>query len=414
METLSLAIQLVPFSRRAVIAYPPKQKAGMEMSVSSSDWRRGTKRFEIARMVEKGLTAAETYSAIKPLVQAQSKPWVFSANTPGGRKPKPMGVQFTELRHEINRVFARFNKEGLTEIDSDEMELPSDDEEVENELKRVEEVEKGLPKNPTIEDEKRFFLREVQRIRAWISKRAETADTVDEISMRPVIAAKTAIPAGIPAKALLAMMTMHWNPETRQSAEIESFDFEAFSQKELAKRELESSKYHRLVGIALLLADARVPVMAIGPSGTGKSHLAKQVADILGLAYGECPMTAGATPSWLLGSNTIEGFISRPFLECYSKGGVFNFEEIDASDPNMLLVANNALASDKLFNPMNGESYDRHPDFIAFSTANTFGLGANRSHSARERLDAATIDRWRMGRVFVPIDEDLESSILFS
>jgi hypothetical protein len=125
-------------------------------------------------------------------------------------------------------------------------------------------------------------------------------------------------------------------------------------------------------------------------------------------------MTAGATPSWLLGSHTIKGFNSRPFIEIYSKGGVFNFEELDASDPNMLLVANNALASNRLFNPMNGETYDKSPNFIAWSNANTFGLGANRAHTARERLDAATIDRWRMGRIFVPIDEKLEESILFS
>jgi cobaltochelatase CobS len=55
---------------------------------------------------------------------------------------------------------------------------------------------------------------------------------------------------------------------------------------------------------------------------------------------------------------------------------------------------------------------DRSENFVPVSTANTFGLGANREYTARERLDAATIDRWRMGRIFIPLDNSVEESIL--
>lgn len=386
---------------------------------TSSDWNKGTKRHEIAKCVERGLTATEAYNAIRPLVTAQSRPWIFNANVPGqGRQPKSLSAQYSDLRHEINRVYALFSKAGVEDVDAEDMEIPSADEEMENEVKRAEETAESLPDSD--EDERRYFLNEIRRIRAWIQSKVDSGEAaLDEISMRPIVAAKTGLAVGIPARALLHMMCLHWSPESRQSAGVAEFDFEDFSRQVSKREKLESKlekgeKLHRMAGIAYLLATARIPIMAVGPSGTGKSHLAKQVARFLSLSYGECPMTAGATPSWLLGSNTIEGFVSRPFLECYSKGGVFNFEEIDASDPNMLLVANNALASDKLFNPMNGEIYERHPDFIPFSTANTYGLGANRLHTARERLDAATVDRWRMGRVYVPIDADLEESILFS
>jgi hypothetical protein len=384
-----------------------------------ASWKSGTKRAEIAKFAARDMSATDTYHAIRPLVHEQIRPWIFSANVAGTRRPKAINQQLIELRHEVNRVFAILGRDGIREdeIAAEEMEIPTEDEEIETAVEAAEEVAKKLP--PADKDERRFFLDEIRRIRKWIENRGNIGDIVDEISMRPVVAAKTALAAGIPAKALLHSMTMHWNPETRTAAGIAEFDFEGFSA-EVAKKEKLASKLdngeklHRMAGLAYRLAQARIPIMAVGPSGTGKSHLAKQTASFFGLTYGECPMTAGATPSWLLGSNTIDGFISRPFLEAYSKGGIFNFEEIDASDPNMLLVANNALASDKLFNPMNGEVYERHADFIPFSTANTFGLGANRQHSARERLDAATIDRWRMGRVFVPIDETLEESILFS
>jgi cobaltochelatase CobS len=177
-------------------------------------------------------------------------------------------------------------------------------------------------------------------------------------------------------------------------------------------REIENGEYHELFGYALTLAENRQPLMLIGPFGTGKSFLAKQIADFLKLAYSETPMSPGATRGDLLGRHTLDGFITSEFVERYSGGGVFNFEEIDASDPSMLIVLNNALASDHLYNSANGEVYERHEDFVPVSTANTFGLGANRDYTGRERLDAATIDRWRMGRIFLPLDEKIEDVIL--
>jgi cobaltochelatase CobS len=80
----------------------------------------------------------------------------------------------------------------------------------------------------------------------------------------------------------------------------------------------------------------------------------------------------------------------------------------------MLLVLNNALAGNKLYNSANGQVYDRSENFCAFSTANTFGTGANRDYTGREKLDAATIDRWRMGRVYLPLDETVEETLLYA
>ena len=126
-------------------------------------------------------------------------------------------------------------------------------------------------------------------------------------------------------------------------------------------------------------------------------------------------MTPGATRGDLLGrytANPSKPFVSSAFNDVYGGGGVFNFEEIDAADPSMLIVLNNALASDELFNSASGESVTKSSDFVAIATANTFGTGANREYSGRERLDSATIDRWRMGRIYVPIDENVEDKIL--
>ena len=41
------------------------------------------------------------------------------------------------------------------------------------------------------------------------------------------------------------------------------------------------------------------------------------------------------------------------------------------------------------------------------AAGNTFGTGASREYTGREKLDFATIDRFRMGRVWFDLDEDL-------
>lgn len=388
------------------------------MPVSSNDWKPGTKRHEIAKLVERDMSAREAFNVIRPLVESQVRPWIFNANVQGiGRRPKEIRAQVVDLKHEVNRVFALYDKAGLDDsLDPADLDMPNQDEEIEDAIASADEIASSLP--DAAANEKQWFLAEVRRIRSWIeAKVARGESALDEISLRPLVAAKTGLAVGIPARALLNSMCLHWSPETRAAAGVEDFDYVGFSQKVARDNDLiskldDGEKIHKMAGIAYLLAKARIPVMLVGPSGTGKSRLAEQIAAFLDLSYGECPMTAGATPSWLLGSNTIEGFVTRPFLIAYSKGGVFNMEELDASDPNMLLVANNALAGNKLFNPMNGLTYEKSPNFIPVATANTWGLGANRMHTAREVLDAATIDRWRMGRIFVPIDSDLEDAIM--
>jgi len=309
------------------------------------------------------------------------------------------------LQYAIGRVYKQLGKAKTNDFDSEEIE--SEDLETEEEEKRPK--KKSEARN---ESELEKFKRRIRELRAFCSRRAEMAEPIDSISLRPAMAASKLIPAGIPCDALLDSLSMHWPKDVRNDAGISDFDFVGFSKTVMKDREIPDGEYHELFGYAVILAEQRQPIMLIGPFGTGKSFLAKQLANYLGLDYSETPMTPGATRGDLLGRHTLAGFITSEFCERYGGGGVFNFEEIDASDPSMLIVLNNALASDQLYNSTNGEMYERHADFVAVSTANTFGLGANRDYTGRERLDAATIDRWRMGRIFIPLDEKIEDVIL--
>jgi len=393
----------------------------------ASDWRRGSKRNMIAELAERGLTKRQAFAELRQLVENQISPMIFSANVSGRRVPKPISEQLIELKNEIGRVYAILGRATSSDFESEEIEPDEEtseeeeiaEEEIAEEDTAEEEEETEPDAKPVakgkekIKSELEKFLSRVREIRKFCDERARLSDPLDAISMRPAQAASRLIPAGVPADALLNSMVMHWPEDAKRDAGISPFDYAALSRTIMAERGI-TGTYHELFGYALVLAENRQPIMFVGPAGSGKSHVARQLADYLELPYGETPMSPGATRGDLLGRHTIGGFIPSEFTVLYGGGGVFNFEEIDASDPSMLIVLNNALASQHLYNSANGEVYERHPNFIAVSTANTFGLGANRDFTARERLDAATIDRWRMGRIYVPIDESIETEILYS
>lgn len=377
----------------------------------------------IRELAERNLTKRQAFAELRPLVESGIRPMIFSANVGGRRVAKPMAEQLVELKNEIGRVYAILGRSVSSDFDSDEIETSDIEEEISEEEESEEEEESAKPRakgKATIQDSLREFLRRVREVRSFCEERARQSEPIDSISMRPSQAAAKLIPEGVPVDALLDAMTMHWSKDARRDAGIRDFNFKALSASIMRQRSIEKitrssgveETPHALFGYALVLAESRQPIMLVGPAGTGKSHLAAQLADYLGMKYAETPMSPGATRGDLLGRHTIGGFITAEFVECYGGGGVFNFEEIDASDASMLIVLNNALASSQLYNSSSGEMIEKHPDFIPVSTANTYGLGANREYTARERLDAATIDRWRMGRIFIPLDESVEESIL--
>lgn len=163
-------------------------------------------------------------------------------------------------------------------------------------------------------------------------------------------------------------------------------------------------------------AKLRLPQMIIGPTGSGKSHIAGQVADAFGLSFSAVSCTAGVSEADLLGRllPTGEGgrfeFHDAPFLRAYEQGGVFLLDELDAADPNVLLVLDQALANGRMFVPQRFDNPEvkRHPDFVCIAAANTWGTGASTQYTGRERLDEATLDRFRAARTFLDYDTAFE------
>jgi hypothetical protein len=380
--------------------------------------RTGSKRRMIEDLIIRGLTARQIFNELLPLVQNQMEPMIFKANEHGTRVAKPLSSQVIELRNEINRTFkAVQGQPDGTLGDRDVIPEPIPAEEIPaGDTPEEEPAPIVASGKARFRNELEKFKVEIRRIRKWCKDRAEAGSLIDEISVRPSQAAARLIPMGIPADALLAACCMHWDDDAKRMAGIPSFDFVAFSRTVMRERNIPlDGTYHELFGYALLLAEARQPIFLVGPMGTGKSTLLRQLAAYLELDYAETPMTPGATRGDLLGRHTASSdkpFIPSEFTGIYGGGGLFNFEEIDASDPAMLIVLNGALASDTLYNSASGERVSRHADCILAACGNTFGTGANRQYTGRERLDAASLDRFRMGRLFIPLDENIEDKIL--
>ena len=165
----------------------------------------------------------------------------------------------------------------------------------------------------------------------------------------------------------------------------------------------------------LTRATIGINILLVGPAGSGKTHLAHQVAEALGRPFASISCTAGMSESslqgWLIpGDGGSFQYLTSDFVRMYEEGGVFLFDEIDAADSNTLLFVNQALANGSFFLPIRKGSsvVKRHPDFVCMAAANTFGTGANQSYAGRERLDESTLDRFRAGVVSLDYDQTFE------
>ena len=178
-------------------------------------------------------------------------------------------------------------------------------------------------------------------------------------------------------------------------------------------------KFHAVFEKVLKLAQARKNIFIYGPTGSGKTHICEQLASVLKLKFGFVSCTAGMSESVLSGRLLPVGaggkfeYVISDFVKCYEEGGVFLLDEMDAADPNVLLIVNSAIANGKISVPNRpSKPYAmKHPDFILVGAANTVGTGADRMYKGRNALDASTLDRFMIGKVFMDYDSEVETHL---
>ena len=167
------------------------------------------------------------------------------------------------------------------------------------------------------------------------------------------------------------------------------------------------------------LASNRMNLFLYGSTGCGKTHVCSQLAEALGLRFAFISCSAGMSEGQLLGRLLPVGkggqfeYVPSEFVTCYEEGGVFLLDELDAADPNVLLIVNAALANGHLALPNRPKQpvAKRHKDFVCVAAANTVGTGADRLYSGRNKLDAATLDRFQIGKVYLDYDPTVEEQL---
>lgn len=180
-----------------------------------------------------------------------------------------------------------------------------------------------------------------------------------------------------------------------------------------------SGHTHPMFEKVLRLVRAGLNVLLVGPAGCGKTTLAEQIATALNREYGSLHCTAGASESqltgWLLPIGKGDGafeYVASEFVRLYESGNsMFLLDEIDAADPNMLLIINSALANGSLHVPQRFKKphVKRGEGTAIIAAANTFGTGADTMYAGRNQLDAATLDRFYV--VEMNYDAAFESSV---
>jgi DNA-binding protein YbaB len=167
------------------------------------------------------------------------------------------------------------------------------------------------------------------------------------------------------------------------------------------------------------LASARIPVMLVGPAGCGKTFLSEKVAEALGLDFSDVSCSEGLSESTFTGRLLPIGkggafeHVSCPWIDRYEKGGVMLLDEIDAGDPNLFTYMNKAVANKSYTIDVRYKKpvVTKHADFTLIAAANTFGAGADAMYVGRNQLDAATLDRFKVGMVYMDYSHDVESSL---
>lgn len=144
-------------------------------------------------------------------------------------------------------------------------------------------------------------------------------------------------------------------------------------------------------------------VYIVGPHGTGKTHLFKQLAGALDLKY--FPIGQTLTKYELSGHKGPTGeYIGTLLREAIETGGFVGIDEGDTWAAAAMVFLNTPLANGYCSFP--DKVVEVHPDFICAIAANTWGHGATMQYQGRNPLDAASLDRFAFEEV--DYDEKLE------
>jgi predicted ABC-type ATPase len=165
---------------------------------------------------------------------------------------------------------------------------------------------------------------------------------------------------------------------------------------------------HKSFADVLSTLSAGVNIALVGPAGSGKTTIVHNASKILNLSFASQSVSAQSTVFDFFGYKSATGeYIGTMFREKYENGGVFLLDEFDAGNPNVLAALNQATANGHC--PFPDKMIEKHKDFIIVMAGNTFGGGGTIDYVGRNKIDAATLDRFAF--IYIDYDEILEKAL---
>ena len=267
----------------------------------------------------------------------------------------------------------------------------------------VEEVEVHTPQIVTPKNPGETMKERWQDIITYLdTHRDSQGKAADVVSTAAYIHSANMLNVGISVEAILHSYAMLWPEDARAAVGITHYDPRTYGEHKEGQ--------HESVPYVEALIEAGVPVYMCGPSQSGKSTIARHIAENRSVQFRSTPCFAGLSVTYFFGRPMPNEYVSAGLRDTYTDGGVMLLDEMDASDAT-LTVLNDTISGPSLHNPVKDEVINRHPDFIPLAAGNTWGEGGDDVFVTRERLDGATLERFRMGRVLVDYDRDLQVSL---
>lgn len=193
-------------------------------------------------------------------------------------------------------------------------------------------------------------------------------------------------------------------------------------QRKLAQAQQEKQGKHHMTDEVVKRLKCLHKAFLVGPAGTGKSTLAmcacKELFGIEGTLqdvaksdkFAQISFSPDTITADMLGFTDVNGvFHETDIVRVFRDGGVILFDEMDDADASLLVKLNTMLANGVIPTP-NGMVVQNENTYI-IGTANTYGTGGDSMYVGRSRLDAATLDRWKLATIMVDYDKKLEDSM---
>lgn len=160
-------------------------------------------------------------------------------------------------------------------------------------------------------------------------------------------------------------------------------------------------------------------VLLVGGAGTGKTTIAKMVAEVLGRPWIAINCSQWTSPTEVIGGQTIEGYQEGKLIRAWQKGAILILDEMPKLDPNTAGLFNDALAEAQKPDPKKsiiensrGDKFPKNPLFGCIATGNIYPNQESAAYGANNKQDLSLLDRFAGTVYWIEKDPRKEQHII--